>query len=806
MKNLTSVSTRSKNPKLRTRLAEESNPISTPQADTRHDFTPDLSPTPALLGSGSAGAHDADSPVVEANPVCTAAWVDAPVADPTLDDFLRAFHPEGGTQLRCFGSNGNANLDSLSQAVQLGLNGSNVFFLPNLGGQNKGSITTITALWIDVDAKDHPDQLDSNGSLPLPEWHLPPSAVVRSGSGGYHAYWILSNPIEVTDTAQSAAWFKLHQQSLAVRYGADPKVCDLPRVMRLPFTTNQKNGNPCTLESLNPDLRYHVEQIMAGVVLQAEESKRGSTIAVQPAGGALADEQYPDKVIKEYTIPYLNRITLPSDLRADLQGKEVARVVRHLNRNLAALTLVGEGNRNHALYSTSIHLLSIVESLSAGYGAQFQAHIREQLIAQLQNVGSLVGLEPEEVITTIGSAIESEVGKQATYIGRNDRVGDIKWLILHLLYPGKDRVVWRNTMDGHNYLNSSRICDDAITRLTEVASWYLGERAFVREDVETAIREMALDHCVNPFHEYLSNLPKPTGTAIKQIVDHYQLSSDGEAALRYGLHQAVGGVLGGVQQPLEVMPILCGGQRKGKTTLLRALFSINPLLVPVEGHFPDQDNKDTLLAAFQAPALIVDECADILRTRNVEAAKSMMSRRVFEIRMPYGKHAQRFTRCFTIWGTSNKTDFLSDETGNRRFLPIDFSNAPTIQAGTANLDIAAIRDDIWAEAVASWYANPTNRPPDEIQAQTDAAAVTHRATPEGYELVEELIAEEQINVDAVRSKGGTYQGLKLSDLQARIKSKHGVTIGGNQMGRILKMLGWENKQIRAGRRWHPLIG
>lgn len=803
MAKLTSLSTRSKNPK-RTRLAEDSNRTLTLPTVPDHDPT-DVYVHTAVLDHRADSADD-DLGIVPVDEEVGS----GSTAEVDYAALLSAFHPDGGTCFRVFGSGGNANVTALDRALEMGNDGGNVFFLPNLGGQSKSEITLITALWVDVDAKDHPELQDSNGVLLFPEWHLPPSVVVRSGSGGYHAYWLLNTPIDVADTDQGAAWFKQAQHTIAAVYGGDFAVCDLPRVMRLPGTINRKNGNPCTLELLKPDRRYTADEILDGLPVVAgkpgaKNSKSRTQYAVPPAVAIASSDQYPVKVIKDFTIPYLNRIKEPANLRPDLQGKEVKRVIQHLNRHLAALSLVQEGSRNSTLHSTAVHLLSCIEGLT-GYGDLFKADIKQRLIEQLQEVGELIGLDSEEVLTTIGSALASEVAQQATFIGRSDRVADIKWLINNLLYPGYDRVVWRNSMDSHDYILDRRVDKDVITKIKEVAVWYVGERAFMRDSVRDAIEEMALDNVVNPFEEYLTRLPRATGTAIKRIVDHYNLSTAGEAALRYGLHQAVGGILGGTNQPLEVMPILCGGQRKGKTTLLRSLFSLSPLLQPVEGQFPDQKDKDTLLAAFQASALIVDECADILRSRNVESAKSMMSRRVFVIRMPHDRETLTFTRNFTIWGTSNKNDFLSDETGNRRFLPIDFSNAPTIGAGTATLDIAAIRDDVWAEAVAGWKQNPTNRPPDNVQAQMDRAAITHRATPEGFELVEELITEEQSIVDAIRSKGGSYHGIKATDIQARIRSKYGTQITSKQIGRCLSFLGWESKHTMKGNRWFPPIG
>lgn len=61
---------------------------------------------------------------------------------------------------------------------------------------------------------------------------MPPSIIVESSEGKFHAYWLIENlPREQ---------FKAIQQSIARYWGSDPKVCDLPRVMRLPGFLHQK--------------------------------------------------------------------------------------------------------------------------------------------------------------------------------------------------------------------------------------------------------------------------------------------------------------------------------------------------------------------------------------------------------------------------------------------------------------------------------------------------------------------------------------------------------------------------------------
>lgn len=80
-------------------------------------------------------------------------------------------------------------------------------------GRKRENVRGVRALFVDCDTV-RPDA-----------WHLPPSIVVESAAGP-HAYW------SVLDCDREQ--FATMQKRLAAFYRSDPKVCDLPRVMRVP--------------------------------------------------------------------------------------------------------------------------------------------------------------------------------------------------------------------------------------------------------------------------------------------------------------------------------------------------------------------------------------------------------------------------------------------------------------------------------------------------------------------------------------------------------------------------------------------
>lgn len=132
--------------------------------------------------------------------------------------------PEGGTGGRAGKRRGQELQGTLEQVADklIAENrlGRGIFVCINdTGGRKRTAenIKAVRALYMDWDSG---SPLDLIATLrPVP--HI----VVESSTGKAHAYWLVSDC--------GLADFKPTQQALAARYGADPAVCDLPRIMRV---------------------------------------------------------------------------------------------------------------------------------------------------------------------------------------------------------------------------------------------------------------------------------------------------------------------------------------------------------------------------------------------------------------------------------------------------------------------------------------------------------------------------------------------------------------------------------------------
>jgi predicted P-loop ATPase len=134
------------------------------------------------------------------------------------------------------------------------------------------------------------------------------------------------------------------------------------------------------------------------------------------------------------------------------------------------------------------------------------------------------------------------------------------------------------------------------------------------------------------------------------------------------------------------MVILEGPQGVGKTSALRIIGG--PWYAPI---MESPTSKDFALAL---SGILVAEISELegFNKADVAAIKSKVSTPVDRFRPPYGKRAQDFPRRTTLVGTTNESNYLRDDTGARRFWPIE----------VGKIDLTYIkenRDQLFSEAL-----------------------------------------------------------------------------------------------------------
>ena len=142
-------------------------------------------------------------------------------------------------------------------------------------------------------------------------------------------------------------------------------------------------------------------------------------------------------------------------------------------------------------------------------------------------------------------------------------------------------------------------------------------------------------------------------------------------------------------------------QNLGKTSFLRFLTPPPLKKYYYEGAIGgDKDSQTVLTKNF---IILIDELANLSKL-DINVLKAIISKLSVNIRLPYEKNFQEFPRRASFFATTNRTDFLTDDT-NSRWLIFDVKHIDRrygdIFTGQYNIDI----NSVWAEAFRLYKEN-----------------------------------------------------------------------------------------------------
>lgn len=219
-----------------------------------------------------------------------------------------------------------------------------------------------------------------------------------------------------------------------------------------------------------------------------------------------------------------------------------------------------------------------------------------------------------------------------------------------------------------------------------------------RNDFFNALNNVALSNRFHPVRDILDSLQWDGEQHIRRLLPDYLGAEDSEYTAEVMKLFLLGGIAR-VYHPgckFDYTIILQGPQGIGKSTFLR-------LLALDDAWFNDSlDSLDSDKAAQSLMGSWIIELAELkslARTAGgVDSVKRFLTATQDKYRVPYERRADIFLRQSVFAGTTNKSDFLQDETGNRRFLIIQTG----IHTPKKSLFNPECIDDIkaaWAEAI-----------------------------------------------------------------------------------------------------------
>lgn len=119
----------------------------------------------------------------------------------------------------------------------------------------------------------------------------------------------------------------------------------------------------------------------------------------------------------------------------------------------------------------------------------------------------------------------------------------------------------------------------------------------------------------------------------------------------------------------DYMPILIGRQGCGKSSIVKWL----ALHDTYYGDISSIEGKDALENIQGIWICELSELLAMVKTKDIEAMKSFITRTTDRFRESYGRRTKEYPRTCLFIGTTNDYQFLSDKTGNRRYLPVELN-------------------------------------------------------------------------------------------------------------------------------------
>lgn len=210
-------------------------------------------------------------------------------------------------------------------------------------------------------------------------------------------------------------------------------------------------------------------------------------------------------------------------------------------------------------------------------------------------------------------------------------------------------------------------------------------------DIFAAADQVATENQYHPVREYLEALKWDRQARIARVCE--EVLNVPATPLNMMIVQCLFvSAVARVMKPgckVDAMVVLVGRQGIGKSTFFKILagrewFIDSPI---------DIEHKDGFQVLRNGWIIEWAELESLFRARDPGAVKAFLSSCEDTYRPSHGRQVQVVPRSCIIVGTLNPEEFLTDETGNRRFWPL------SVKGEINNTLLAEWRDQLWAEAV-----------------------------------------------------------------------------------------------------------
>lgn len=217
-----------------------------------------------------------------------------------------------------------------------------------------------------------------------------------------------------------------------------------------------------------------------------------------------------------------------------------------------------------------------------------------------------------------------------------------------------------------------------------------------KSKIDDALAIVFKKNTFNPVRDYLDSLTWDGQERVETLLIDY-LGADDNKYVRTVTRKWVCGAVARILQPgikFDYMMVLTGEQGINKSSFFNILAKewFTDSIQDVQGN----QAVEKLLGSW------IIEFGELQAFNRAEsnAIKRFITSQEDRTRLAYDRRASYLKRQCVFAGTTNKSEFLKDETGNRRFWPVEVKK----EGRTKDVfkDLVKERDQIWAEAVVLW--------------------------------------------------------------------------------------------------------
>lgn len=344
-------------------------------------------------------------------------------------------------------------------------------------------------------------------------------------------------------------------------------------------------------------------------------------------------------------------------------------------------------------------------------------------------------------------------------------------------------VVVRRNIVGGAVISPRTLTDICITRTQERLQG-LGLHRLGADVAAQAIRAIADENRFHPLIDEWSTLRWDGTPRLKGFAHRYLGAELSEYTQSIGTMFFIG-MVARIYEPgckSDHMVIFEGAQGLSKSTACQIIGGDY-----YSDSMPDVSSKDASLHIKDKMLIEIGEL-HALSKADTTRIKEFITRRVERYRPSYGRCEVEEPRQCTFIGTTNKDNYLRDETGGRRFWPIY----------TTRIDLDGLardRDQLFAEAVHRYRRGEQWWPDRAFERQQIAPQQEARYEADAWE---QPIADYLATVS--RTTIGDVASAALS-----MTHKQVGTADQRRIGAAMERLGWKRgKRTEKGRFWEPV--